>query len=230
MIIFSLDSSSKSASAAVVRDGVILSESFANIGLTHSETLLELCDEALRRASVTPREVDFFAVTSGPGSFTGLRIGMGLIKGMAFATKKPCVGVPTFEALAFGVLGTKRTVVATCDARRGRVYCAAFSAEKKVERIFDDCVLSLDELCEKLQGKQVVFVGDAAEICYNHMNDKIDCARVSGGSVMVRAGNVGLSAIGYIQTGATVDAAELKPSYVQLTQAEQNLNKTQEKI
>ena len=115
MIIFSLDSSSKSASAAVVRDGVILSESFANIGLTHSETLLELCDEALRRASVTPREVDFFAVTSGPGSFTGLRIGMGLIKGMAFATKKPCVGVPTFEALAFGVLGTKRTVVATCD-------------------------------------------------------------------------------------------------------------------
>ncbi|MEG2259910.1 MAG: tRNA (adenosine(37)-N6)-threonylcarbamoyltransferase complex dimerization subunit type 1 TsaB, partial [Oscillospiraceae bacterium] len=111
MIIFAVDSSSCAGSAAVYKDGTILAESFANVGLTHSETLMVLCDEVFRRSGIGPCDVDYFAVTSGPGSFTGLRIGMGTVKGMAFATRKPCVAVPTPEALACGLAPCDRLIV-----------------------------------------------------------------------------------------------------------------------
>ncbi|NLC79531.1 MAG: tRNA (adenosine(37)-N6)-threonylcarbamoyltransferase complex dimerization subunit type 1 TsaB [Ruminococcaceae bacterium] len=225
MTVFAVDSSSLSASAAVIRDGAVIAESFANVGLTHSETLLPICDEVFKRACLTPAEIDYFAVTSGPGSFTGLRIGMGVVKGLAFASKKPCVSVPTFEALAFGMLGTARTVVATSDARRERVYCAQFSCEKGIERLSEDGILTLDELGESLLGKSVVFVGDAADICYNYLRERLDCVKVCGSQKLLRAGSVGIAALSHIEAGDVLTADELVPSYVQLPSAEINLRR-----
>ncbi len=229
MTVFAVDASSVSASATVIADGELRAESFANVGLTHSETLLPICDEAFKRAGVTPADIDYFAVTSGPGSFTGLRIGMGVVKGFAFAVNKPCVAVPTFEALAYGMLGAERTVVTVSDARRSRVYCASFSCEKEVHRINEDAILTLDELGESLSGKKVVFVGDAAEICYNYLAKKLDCAHLCVSQRLLRASSVAAAALVHIDAGDTVSANELKPSYVQLSSAEINLQRKLEK-
>ncbi len=229
MTVFAVDASSVSASASVIRDGELIAESFANVGLTHSETLLPICDEAFKRAGVTPADIDYFAVTSGPGSFTGLRIGMGVVKGFAFAVNKPCVAVPTFEALAFGMSGCSREVVTVSDARRSRVYCARFSCEKDIKRLSEDAILTLDELGESLAGKSALFVGDAAEICYNYLNGRVDCARLSVSQRLLRASSVGAAALIRIKAGDTVSANELKPSYVQPSSAEINLQRKLDK-
>lgn len=225
MTVFAVDASSVSASAAILRDGEITAECFANVGLTHSETLLPICDETFKRAGISPADVGYFAVTSGPGSFTGLRIGMGTVKGLAFAAKKPCVAVPTFEALAYGMLGSDRTVVTVSDARRSRVYCATFSCEKEVNRLTEDAILTLDELGESLLGKSVLFVGDAAEICYNNLRDRLDCVRLGASQRLLRAASVADAALLHIQNGDTTDANGLVPCYVQLPSAEINLKK-----
>ncbi len=229
MTVFAVDSSSKAASAAILRDGTLLAESYADVGLTHSETLMELCDEVFRRTGLTPADVDYFAVTSGPGSFTGLRIGMGVVKGLAFAAGKPCVAVPTLEAAAWNAVPTPRTVVAVCDARRARVYCAAFCCEREPERLFDDCVLTYDELAEKLAGQATLFVGDAAHLCYNELKGRLDCAAPPAPRALPRAGCAAYAAARLAGRGAAVEAAALVPSYIQIPQAERTLKERKER-
>ena len=229
MTVFAVDSSSKAASAALLCDGVLRAESYADVGLTHSETLLELCDEVFRRAKLTPADVDLFAVTAGPGSFTGLRIGMGIIKGMAFAADKPCVAVPTLEAVAFGMCPTDRVVVPVCDARRGRVYCGAFRCDGEPERLFDDCVLTYAELGEKLAGQRVLFAGDAAQACCRELGGVLDGAVPSPARALPRAGCAAVAAVRLAGRGAAVGAGALKPSYLQISQAERTQKEKKEK-
>ena len=128
MIVLGLDSTGKTASAALVQDGVLIYENYLAAGLTHSERLLTLCDDALRAAGLQVKDVDLFAVTHGPGSFTGLRIGLAAVKGMAMPFHTPCVGVSTLEALAWG-LRVDGSALCALDARRGEVYYAAFSVK-----------------------------------------------------------------------------------------------------
>ena len=125
MIVLGMDSSAKTAGVAILRDGALLYESWLGTGFTHSETLLELTDAALRAVRITPAQVDVYAVTAGPGSFTGLRIGMALVKGLADANNTPCVPVSTLRALA-AACDVPGLVVPAMDARRGEVYTAAF--------------------------------------------------------------------------------------------------------
>lgn len=223
MIIFAAESSGSPASAAALKDGDTVAETFVNNGLTHSETLLPICDETFKKAGITPNDVDYFAVTSGPGSFTGLRIGMALIKGMAFAKNAPCVAVPTLEALAFGVGETDRIILPVLDARRNRVYCAAFKYGVPPERIMEDTVLSLSELKERFRGNRLLLVGDAAEMCYNYLLE--DCDRVIADNIDIHASHAARLAEIYIKNGKTVSADALAPVYIQLPQAERELKK-----
>ena len=125
MNILAIDTAGRSASAALLRDDAVLYETVCNCGLTHSETLMPMIDAALKTGGVRPDQLDLYAVTAGPGSFTGLRIGLAAVKGMALAAGTPCAGVSTLEALAWCHTGSG-TVIAALDARRGQVYWAAF--------------------------------------------------------------------------------------------------------
>ena len=221
MIIFAVDSSSCSGSAAVWRDGEILAECFCNIGLTHSETLMPLCDQTLRLAGVGPDEIDLYAVTAGPGSFTGLRIGMGIVKGMAFVHDTPCVGVPTLEALAWGLCPCDRLVLPVLDARRRRVYAAGYDCGGETPRpLFENELLGYDQLAEKAGGKAAVLVGDAARLCYTSIADAGNFSLAAQSSLLVRAGNVAAAAKARFDRGLACGCGELAPIYIQLPQAE----------
>ncbi|MEG1016878.1 MAG: tRNA (adenosine(37)-N6)-threonylcarbamoyltransferase complex dimerization subunit type 1 TsaB [Oscillospiraceae bacterium] len=227
MTIFAVDSSSKAGSAALLCDGALLYEAYANEGLTHSETLLSRCDEVFKNTGKTPSDIDYFAVSSGPGSFTGLRIGMSAVKGLAFAANRRCVPVPTMEALACGQCETDRLVVTVCDARRSRVYFAAFSCcGSRPKRMAEDAILTLEELRDFAanQEKKLLLVGDAAEMCYNFIKDKVSCTVAEGESNYVHASQVARLAAAMICERQDVSASELAPDYLLPSQAERNRN------
>lgn len=223
MIILGVDSSSAAGSAAVSRDGELVYESYANEGLTHSQTLLVRCDEALRESGIRPDQIDVYAVTSGPGSFTGLRIGMGLVKGMAFASGARCAGVPTFLALAEPLRDSGRDIVTVLDARQKRAYCSAYrSSGGMLFRIMEECVLPLSEIGDSVRTAGIaspVVVGDiSAEVsaCIEGSED--------GGEELrfVHAGYVCAAAEAMARSGQLCTADELRPFYLQLSQAERN--------
>ncbi len=221
MKIFALDSSGPAASAAVMADGKIIAECYADVGLTHSETLMELCDEVFRRTSLRPDDIDIFAADTGPGSFTGLRIGIGILKGLAYGADKKCVAVPTCEALAYGVRQTDRFIVPAIDARRGRVYAAVYEPYT-LECISEVEVRDISELGEWLSDNdmRVIFVGDGAEICYNKLNGKIDAVLADPTSTAVHAAAVALCAGKRAERCEVMSASDIAPMYLQPSQAE----------
>ena len=168
MTLLALDCSSKTASAAIVGDGKLLAQSFVNAGLTHSETLMPMIAQVLERARVTPERIDRLAATNGPGSFTGLRIGVSTALGLSFARDIPCVGVSSLEAAAWNVCHMGGVICALMDARLGQVYTALFDAESgEPRRLTEDTAEGADEVFEKIRQKNAVLVGDGAEMCYN---------------------------------------------------------------
>lgn len=229
-VIFAAEGATRAASAAIVKDGRLLAEAYADVGLTHSQTLMELCDEVFRRANIAPREVDYFAVTNGPGSFTGLRIAIGAIKGMAFAANKPCVGVPTLEALALGARPFGGVVAPALDARRGRVYAAAFEiSDGEPRRLLEDAVMTPAELGEALAGKEVFFIGDACEMCYNELKNALACSCAPPERSLPRASWTAYAAQRRVERGLVCSAGELAASYLQLSQAERALRERENK-
>lgn len=160
MNILAVDTSAVTASAAVMRDGAIAGQvSFTN-GLTHSQTLMPMVDYVLKGAGLTAGDMDIFAVSSGPGSFTGLRIGVGTVKGLAYACGKNCVGVSTLKALAYNIAPTDRMIVPIMDARRNQVYTAAYRCSgDTVTEVSAPSAMDIAELCGRLK-ENVIFVGD----------------------------------------------------------------------
>ena len=126
MLILAFESSAKPASVALLRDGKLLSVYTQCSQLTHSRTLLPMAEDMLKNAELTLRDVDLFAVAHGPGSFTGVRIGVSTVKGLAWALDKPCVGVSTLEAMAWNGVAAGGFVCPVMDARRSQVYNALF--------------------------------------------------------------------------------------------------------
>ncbi len=228
-VIFAAEAATRAAGAAIVKDGRLLAESYADIGLTHSQTLMELIDEVFKRAGLAPHNVDYFAVSNGPGSFTGLRIALGTIKGMAFAAGKPCVAVPTLEAVSFGARPCERVVAPVLDARRGRVYCAAFEMAAEPRRLLDDAVMTYAELGAALAEKRVFFIGDAAQICYNELKATLDCVCAPPERALPRASWTAFAAAERIERGLVCSAGELAASYLQLSQAERVLKERENK-
>ena len=172
MNILAIDTAGKTAAVAVMRDDTLLYEMASNTGLTHSETLLPMVDTALKACGLTPAQLDLYAVTNGPGSFTGLRIGLAAVKGLAFAANTPCAGVSTMAALAYGVCG-EGTVIGAQDARRGQVYWAGFDLATHARLTPDaaEPVTALEAFVKECK-KPLIFVGDGAALCYNTYKDQ----------------------------------------------------------
>jgi tRNA threonylcarbamoyladenosine biosynthesis protein TsaB len=164
-MLLAIDSSSVTASAALVRGGVLIAEAFTNNGLTHSQTLVPMIDSLIKSAGASPGDISEVAVTNGPGSFTGLRIGVAAALGFAGALGIPCAGVSPLMAAAYGAADYDGTVCAAMDARRGHIYCAMFHMKQSVlTRVTEDAAADAGSFMQKAP-PPVLWVGDAALKC-----------------------------------------------------------------
>lgn len=220
MNLLAVDTAGKTAGVAVFQDGRLLYECCLNAGLTHSETLLPLVDTALRLTGLTPADIDLYGVNAGPGSFTGLRIGLAAVKGLAFARSTPCAPVSTLEALAACHVG-EGTVLCALDARRAQVYWAAFDLATHA-RLTEDAAAAVDSLAELVKSckKPLFFVGDGAALCYNKYGREPGVIEAPAPLRGPRAAGVGLVAARMAADGLAVPPAQLLPRYHRLSQAE----------
>jgi len=229
--ILALDSSSVTASVAVCKDDVVLAEGFVNNGLTHSQTLLPLVRDTLQKSGLTISMIDRFAMANGPGSFTGLRIGGSLIKGMAAVDNTSCAGVSTLEALAFGIREHDGILCPVMDARCGQVYHSLYQCLGGVpKRITEDSVIPIDALCDRLNnlGGHVILVGDGAVLCYNSMKEKLpDLFLPEGEEIYLKAKSIAQLAL---HKNEWVSPDRLAPVYLQLPQAERELKRKRDGI
>ncbi|MBD5137752.1 MAG: tRNA (adenosine(37)-N6)-threonylcarbamoyltransferase complex dimerization subunit type 1 TsaB, partial [Ruminococcus sp.] len=166
LLLLGIDTSGKTASAAVCTENSVLAQTTVYTKLTHSQVILPICKDVLKSAGLTLSDVDAIAAAAGPGSYTGLRIGIAAVKAMCFALDKPCIGISTLEALAYNVSLHKGIICAVMAARLDLVYCAVFRSDgRSIARLSEDEILPIDELIKRLEAfnEDVVTVGDAAE-------------------------------------------------------------------
>ncbi len=233
MIILAVDTSSQAASCAIMRDGVLAGEFFCNVGLTHSQTAMPMVEALLHITGLAAGDLDVLAVTTGPGSFTGLRIGISSIKGMALALDKPCVEVSTLEALAAGVPGFQGYLAPVMDARREQVYTALFRSHHGMpERLTPDAALSLEELRERLAplDAPVMLVGDGSVLCYQALEGLPGLLLAPEGCRHQRAGWVAAVGAQLAEQQRFVDADQLAPTYLRLPQAERERMEREQQI
>lgn len=228
-VILAVDTSAKPVSCALIKGGRILGNYYSNSGLTHSQTLMPMIEHLLSVTGVTMDTLDAVAVNAGPGSFTGVRIGVSAVKGLAFTRNLPCISVSTLESMAENV-----TIVGDCvvcgvmDARCSQVYTALF--EKRdgcTYRISEDAAITIDVLCQRLKDidRPIVLVGDGSEICYDRLKDAVPQLYLSTPSIRFQnAASTAVVAERKYLAGDTVSAAELLPVYLRLPQAERELN------
>ncbi len=233
MTILGIDTSAVAAGAAVLTDGSIVSECYLNAGLTHSQTLMELIDAALSLAGVTVAQIDAFAVAHGPGSFTGVRIGVSAVKGLSFPNDTPCYGISTLEALACCADAADCVICPVMDARCRQVYTALFRKEDgKIVRLAEDAPLSPEELEERLAPfkEPVLLLGDGTEVAFAHLSGLFDNVRkFSEAFRFQHASGVVLAAWQRYRNGVPpCGGSELQPVYLRLSQAERELKKRTE--
>ena len=224
MLILAFETSAKAASAALLEDGRLLGESYQNTGLTHSQTLLVMAEDLLAQCGKTVAQVTAVAVAAGPGSFTGVRIGVAADKGFAWGRELPCYGVSTLEAMALS-LGAWQGYVCPCmDARRSQVYNALFSVSQgTLERLREDRAIALTELAEELKALDgpIFLVGDGSTLAYRTLSGEIPNLVLPPEHRMhQRADGVALLAAQKIAAGEPGDANALTPNYLRLSQAE----------
>ncbi len=228
MKILAFETSAKAASVALTQEGKLLGESYQNTGLTHSQTLMVMAQDLLRQCGVAISQLDAVAVANGPGSFTGVRIGVAAAKGLAWGAELPCVGVSTLSAMAVGLGGWQGYVCPVMDARRSQVYNALFHVDcGKYTRIREDRAISLQELGEDVKNlsQPIFLVGDGSVLCYNTLLEAVPALVLPPEHRMhQRAVGVALEAQRMMHEGAIPPAAELVPNYLRLSQAERERN------
>lgn len=229
MTVLAMDTSAKAASVCLAEEDKIIGEFFINTGLTHSQTLAPMTEQLCKNAGVPLDKIDAVAVNAGPGSFTGVRIGVAAAKGLAFANSLPCVAVSTLESMAYNLLGCDGIVCALMDARCGQVYNALFRVTgSTVERLCDDRAIALTdlqaELCER--SEKIILVGDGASIGFKSLAElPCDVRLAPMNKVNQTAASVALAAFERLKAGETCTPAALMPIYLRLPQAQRELNK-----
>jgi len=222
--ILAFETSAKAASVALMEEGKLLGEAYQNTGLTHSQTLMVMAEDLLKACNLTVKDVEAVAVAAGPGSFTGVRIGVAAAKGFAWGGELPCYGVSTLEAMARNLGVYQGYVVPAMDARRSQVYTAVFHAQKgELCRIEEDMAISLEELKGKIKNleESVFLVGDGAVLCYNTLLEEVPGLVLPPEHRMhQRAAGVALAAQAMRDAGDPGNGAELTPNYLRLSQAE----------
>ena len=223
MKILALESSAKAASCAVLADGVPLASAWQSTGLTHSRTLLPMVQDMLHSSELSLADMDAVAVAVGPGSFTGLRIGLATVKGLSWAAEKPCIGVSTLEGMAYPLSHLEGIIVCAMDARRSQIYNAVFLAEGgKLTRLREDRAISLEDAAADIREMDgpITIVGDGAALCHEYfINAGIDCVLAPAHLRQQSAVGVAMAAEAAGERAA-VPAQELMPVYLRLSQAE----------
>ncbi len=234
MKLLGIDSSSGAGSCALWEDGALIAENYLHNKLTHSQTLMPMVEQLLQNARVAPTEIDGFAVTIGPGSFTGIRIGIGTVKGMAFGTERPCYGLSTLEVLGYGQTVHKGIVCATMDARRQQVYTASFLSDGQggMTRLCEDTAMSIEQLGQWVaqQEHPVMLTGDGAELCFEHFGGLCSVTTTPPPYRYQRASALMLALQSRWEEIKPMTADELCPSYLRLPQAERELLQKQGKL
>lgn len=223
MMILTLETTAKAASCAVLQDGMPLATAWQATGLTHSRTLMPMVEDMLKNSELTLEAIDAIAVAAGPGSFTGLRIGIAAVKGLAWAADKPCIGVSTLEAMAWPLAHVTGTIVCAMDARRQQIYNAVFAADGGVlRRLCPDRAISLAEAAEELRSVSgpITVVGDGWKLCTDFLTEQgIACEAAPAHLRLQSAVGVAMAAE-KLGKEAWVSAQELAPVYLRLSQAE----------
>lgn len=224
MRVLALESSAKAVSVAISENGVILAQGYQNTGLTHSVTMMPLLENLMKTASVNLSEVDVIAVAAGPGSFTGLRIGVSAAKGLAWSLDKPCCGVSTLEAMAENGRSFEGTVICAMDARRQQIYNAIFDCRSgELTRRCEDRAVALAQVAEELKSDPApkLVIGDGAQLCCDYLAAQgIECRMAPPALRFQQAAGVALVAERMALAGKTVSSQELTPTYLRLSQAE----------
>ena len=223
MNILALESSATACSAALCRDRELLAQSFQCSGLTHSRTLLPMVNDLLKNCGQTLEQVDVIAVAAGPGSFTGLRIGVATAKGLAWARETPCAPCSTLESMAWPLAHLEgRLIVCAMDARRQQIYNAVFLAEGgELTRLREDRAVSLEEAAAdvgEMDGPMTI-VGDGAGLCFDFLTARgVEC-RLAPVHLRQQSA-VGVAMAAWRRRGEALSAQELTPVYLRLSQAE----------
>lgn len=222
MKILALESSATAASVALCEGDRLLGQSFLHTGLTHSQTLLPLVERLLSDARLKLSDLDLLAVSVGPGSFTGLRIGVSTIKGLAFASGLPCAPCSTLAAMAWNAVGLSGPLCCCMDARRAQLYCARFHSDgSTLTRLSPDDACSLDELAAQLATQNPWLIGDGAALFAAHLQEKGIPARLAPPNLRLQSAfGVARLAQALAAAGETISGAALLPQYLRLSQAE----------
>ena len=224
MLILSFETSAKAASVALLENGKLLGESYQNTGLTHSQTLMVMAQQLLEDCGKTVSDLQAVAVAEGPGSFTGVRIGVAAAKGLAWGAELPCYGVSTLEAMALSLGAWQGYVCPVMDARRSQVYNALFSVNcGKLERLGEDRAIALEDLSRELAelAGPIFLVGDGSSLTYRTLSDTLPNLVLPPEHRMhQRASGVALAAQQKIAAGQPGNGAALSPNYLRLSQAE----------
>ena len=223
--ILALDSTAKVCTAALCEDTKLVTMKRENAGMTHSEMLLPMIESILSDAGLTCADIDVFALSKGPGSFTGVRIGAATVKGLCFGREAACVGVSTLLALAYNFIDSDGIVVSCMDARRSQVYTAIFRVrDKEIERLSDDMAISIDELARKVceySSEKIYLSGDGAALVYNKLKENPSlCVELDEEKAAQNAYSVAQCAYRAYLAGESVSDSELRPTYLRLAQAE----------
>lgn len=230
MRILAVDTSSNVASVAIVDENKLVCECVLNNKLTHSQTLMPMIDEVFKKSELTPCDIDVFAVCKGPGSFTGLRIGVTTIKGLAHATDKPVCGINTLEALAYNLPFCPHIIAPIMDARREQVYNAFYKWENgELKEIAEPRAISLDDCLDELLklGEKVVFLGDGVVVFRDKIKDKLKEQALFAPQLACtgRAACVAEAA----KNKETINYGELAPLYLRKSQAEREAEEREAK-
>ena len=224
MLILAFETSAKAASVALHDGQKLLAESYQNTGMTHSQTLMVMAEDALKQCGKTAADVTAVAVAEGPGSFTGVRIGAAAAKGFAWGREIPCYGISTLEAMAHSLGIYQGYVCPVMDARRAQVYNALFYANRsEITRVAPDRAIALADLSEELKSlsEPVFLVGDGSNLCYNTLlKDVPNLVLPPEHRMHQRAVGVALLAVQAAAAGIAPGGAELTPNYLRLSQAE----------
>ena len=232
MKILAIDSSSLVASVAVVEDDIMVAEYTINHKKTHSQTLLPMIDEISKMAEIDLSDIDAIAVSGGPGSFTGLRIGSATAKGLGMVWQKPIVHVPTVDAMAYNLYATDKLICPMMDARRNQTYTGLYAFENgEFKIVMEQCAISVDELVEKINqlGREVIFLGDGVPVFKDILKEKVTVGFLfaPAHNNRQRAGAVAVLGGEYYRQGKYETAMEHGPNYLRQSQAEREAKEKQ---
>lgn len=228
MKLLSIDASGKTAACAVTEDGAVIAKSFTDSGLTHSQTLLPMVESMLLLSGIDMADIDQLALTVGPGSFTGLRIGAATVMGLA--GQRPCRCVPTLTAIAYNFTDKNAVIIPVLDARRNQVYTAAFRvSDGKVTRLCEDEALSVDEVFDRIReystDEAVIIAGDGAYLFENAVSVLGNVFFAEDKLLYVQGEGIAMAAMEF----GAVSAQDIKLNYLRLSQAERELKEKMKK-